>query len=860
MIIVKHLIRISLLLLCAVMVNSCHDDKVNQAELYGYVQFRLQKAATRGTTLEQMADAAKIEVMLRNDGSTITQTLNLESYDAESAEYGLRSETLQLLASDYSLMGFYIYNAMNEKIYSGAPQEPDFTVIPGGLETKNIMVDATPHGVVSFELVKNLIETRASEPAAYLFQDIKRLDLMLKNSSTSEVVTVKDILVTAQATSDTLVWLKGGTYEITSYTTYSTKSGSSGQLETASLSGLHVTFEVKDNQETRVQVPIRLSTTAEHIKDYRALHELWEALDGPNWCYHGDEYTDGINWDFNKDLDTWGNQPGVTLNGNGRVTALCIAGFGASGVVPDCIGQLTKLVILSLGTHDECINGRLFSVLDANNLSQARLKTVRHDYENRFLKRDIRNAMSSILVEAVNRGDIQQPKIERDARITLKDNNFGVLTNHITGISRALMRCTELQQFYLANSPITADGFFRDIQPSSSFYSERNSLSWSKMTMLTDLELYNLPKLTRLPQELFAEDGLPEVQLLNIAVNKAISATQIKKDTEMICKSPFAPKLQILYAGFNNLEETPDYSHLHRLSKLALLDWTNNKISTLHPFGKDINLNTVYLDYNQITSIPTDADGYFFGYYDTESFYMSHNLLTEVPDIFNAKSNYYIDQVDFSHNEIKGFEHGDQHRGINAYTINLSQNQLDRFPHELFAAGSPISSLNLMGNLIAEMKKGEMTGPKVMDLQSLDLTYNKLTALSEDFYATNVPYLYGVDVSFNSLDAFPWELLDGTRITVIGCRAQRDEEGNRTLREWPTGIYKSPSMRALYLGGNDIRKVEDTLSPYIYILDIHDNPNISIDVSDVCYYIGAGSYILLHDPEQDIRGCEYVNK
>jgi len=60
------------------------------------------------------------------------------------------------------------------------------------------------------------------------------------------------------------------------------------------------------------------------------------------------------------------------------------------------------------------------------------------------------------------------------------------------------------------------------------------------------------------------------------------------------------------------------------------------------------------------------------------------------------------------------------------------------------------------------------------------------------------------------------------------------------------------------MGSNDLRKIEDTISPYIRILEIKDNPNISIDVSDVCAYIQAGLYMLIYDTTQDIRGCDYL--
>ena len=75
----------------------------------------------------------------------------------------------------------------------------------------------------------------------------------------------------------------------------------------------------------------------------------------------------------------WGEQPGVTLNSNGRIIGLVIAGFGAKGIVPDAIGQLTELQVLNFGSHDEKIGANLFSAYDASKLSAAHKMAMRHD-------------------------------------------------------------------------------------------------------------------------------------------------------------------------------------------------------------------------------------------------------------------------------------------------------------------------------------------------------------------------------------------------------------------------------------------------------------------------------------------------
>ena len=66
-------------------------------------------------------------------------------------------------------------------------------------------------------------------------------------------------------------------------------------------------------------------------------------------------------------------------------------------------------------------------------------------------------------------------------------------------------------------------------------------------------------------------------------------------------------------------------------------------------------------------------------------------------------------------------------------------------------------------------------------------------------------------------------------------------------------------IAAFYIGSNDLRRIDDSISPYILLFEIKDNPNISIDLSEVCPYIELGYYELIYDPWQDIRGCDALN-
>ena len=882
-------------LLTIVVATGCSDDDEALQSQYGYVQFKLYKSTsfdkgtvTRGVTdkLESLSSAQKIMVVMMHNGTTVSQTLPLNAYDANNAEYGLRSDKLQLLAGTYKIIGYYLYDKLDKVLLAGpAGEDNEFTVVSGGLQEQTLTVDAVSRGTVTFKLTKEGLSTRAA--GEYLFSNIRFIDVTVMNTFTRVTTGLKGMKVTYEedskknqnpdnvndkymdigvATCDSAVWLPAGTYQVVAYTTYSQSGSTKPELETQSVRG--EPFIVEDNKLTEdANVPIQLKETAEYIKDYKALKAIWEALDGKNWKYNSgivDNTVHPSNWNFNKELDMWGDQPGVDLDANGRVTGLSLAGFGAKGRVPDAIGQLTELKTLSFGTHGETLSGRLFGEDKlAPDMTEEQKQRIRMHYKRMFLDYDPRLNMSELLQDGINRHPKLQP-IKKDNRITLKDTQIGGLTNRITFISKAVQRLTKLQNLYLANSPITYDNIATDWEDATSEYAKQyadEELSWSNLKDLTDVELYNCPKLTQIPEFVY---DLPELQLLNIACNKGISADQLTADWKKLADDEdTGPKVQILYLGYNNLEKFPESESLQKMVKLGLLDCVHNNVNHLEAFGTNVKLSDLMLSYNQIEEIPDN----FCAFTDqVEGLGFSHNKLKYIPNIFNANSVYVMGSVDFSYNEI-GSEGSnincplDQYKGINASTVTLSYNKIKKFPTEVFASGSPISTIDLSNNLMTSIPENSLK-PKNGNYKNtylltiIDLRFNKLTSLSDDFRATTLPYLSNMDVSYNCFSKFPTQPLNSSQLKAFGIRHQRDAEGNRILREWPTGITTCPSLIQLQIGSNDIRKVDEKLTPQLYILDIGDNPNISIDVTSVCPYIEAGMYVLIYDTTQDIRGCD----
>lgn len=853
---IKHFFVPCFILLLTMVVAGCSED--NQEELQqgdGYVQFKLYKSASyddvqsRATSdkLDNLSQAKKMQVVLLHNNVTITQTVALSSYNDQDAEYGLRSEKLELTAGEYTLVGYYLYDKVEQPILAGEPSKPTtFVVNDGGLTVQNVLIDAVMTGKVNFTLIKNLPSTREytdQEP----FENIYQFEVEVKNLETKEIKTFRDIKVKykegfddeniqiATAITDTTLFLKAGTYQYVKYYLYK-KSDANNAIGFSNEFPEGLTFTVEDNKLTKAELPVKIGL-ADYLKDYVALKEIWEKLGGEKWSYVGELFPRGANWDFNKQMDMWGQQPGVTLNEKGRVTALNLGGFNPQGAVPESLGQLTALRVLTIGSHNDVIGGGPVEQYGGNPTPE-QMQIIRNDYYNKFLARDPRAGFSKTLQFGFKlKGE---PIVERkNGGISQKDVQFGEYTNGVTSLPESIGNLTNLEQLYIANCKIKS-----------------LPASMAKLGKCSDVEVYNCPLMLEYPEVLNQMEG---VIMLILAVNKQWSSEVLYKGLEGLAAGAAKEKLQVLYLGNNNLTALPDLGALKSLNKL---DCVNNKIRTMHAFPSTVNISQLTMGNNLIERVPKNADGRFCGYVDIETFSFSNNKITEFPDIFDAKSMYVMGGVDFSHNQITSIENenSENYKGVNASTVDLSYNKFTEFPKALFKAGSPIASLNLSGNSISKIEKKALIGKCSYMMSSLDLSFNQLEELPSDFDATTFPYLYGLELSYNRFKEFPYNPLNISYLTIFSIRHQRDAGGNRCLREWPKNIYKHTGLRALYLSSNDIRKVEDDQISYlIYNLDISDNPNIVIDLSDICPWIKAGAFNLYYDPTQNIRGCDALN-
>lgn len=843
------------------------EEPDNRDLAYGHVQFKLYKEAsypgTKADQLEYLGDVAKIKVTLRYGENLISQTMVASAANDEAAEFGLRSDKFKLLAGDYRVLTFVLYDKLDNVVYEGVPStsHESFTVVAGGLVQHDLLASTVERGKVKFSLVKDLsdfTDTPDTKAAvrSYTFDEISFVTISVRTGNTStefemlptdfaihfdETDDQEDGYRTSSFVCDTLLSLRAGNYAIQSYSLF---DESRKLLETND--DLDASFVVEDNKVTEAAVPVKLHEADEYIKDYYALYEIWKSLHGPEWRYVGEDYPAGCNWDFNKDPDLWGDQPGVSLHSNGRVALVNISGFGFYGDMSPALGQLTELVELYLGTHNDS-NLLHYDPTIAPGQGTARRMERHKEYLAAMhpatqMAEPIARALAEngiVIPETAMYATMQEADIIDGVtgrmRIQPMDLNHGKLCNGLTSLPAEIGKLTKLEQLFIANGALT-----------------ELPAEMANLVSCTDLELYNCPLMKKFPMVLAK---MPELVTLQVANNRQWEADDLLEGLKALATGPSAEKLQLLYFNQNSLEVIP--KEIRNMKKLGLLDFASNKIHTIEEaWGTDIKPVQLYLDNNQLTSFPVDENGVFCFMDDAETFSVRNNKFTEFPDIFDAKSMYTINSIDFSYNEISGFQNGENFKGLKVNTLTLANNApMTRYPIEIAKSNSTVAYVNVRGCNISEIPDGSFEYENSIYLTSLDLSYNDLDDLPWDLHAGNLPYLYGVELSYNKFKEFPWEPLDSQYLTVFAIRGQRDDDGARCLADWPEGIYQHRGLRGFYIGSNNLGKIEDTISTICYYLDISDNPEIIFDASDVCYAIQAGAYILIYDQTQDIRNC-----
>lgn len=886
----KRTISLFAMAVVALAMAGCAKEPERQDGDYGYVQFKLYKEAsytpaTKAAEIEYLGDITKARITMRYMGTVLNQTLVFSAADKDKAEYGIRSEKLQLLAGDYELLSFSVFDKLDNEGSTVSTAGQKFTVVPGGLTLHEMTVASSvvpSRGNVKFTLVKDMsdfenvptkaLDNHTFDEAQYVTVRVERVsdnrqitfenirttfDIDFNDEENDENIypegyeTYKDFgYQTSSLQTDSLLFLLAGDYRVRSYTlSDSYRTG----FETRSFErSAAPVFTVSDNRTQNMCVPVALSEDAPYIQDYYALYEIWKSLDGPNWHYHGENYAEGANWNFNKDPDLWGDQPGVRIHANGRVASLDFTNFGIKGDLSPAIGQLTELVQLYLGVHNE---GQTIITDDPNELSRKRIERHRNEMSElhpltqlsepiAFSFTEHNRTIPEIALYAKGYDESQILTLEK-AGPQAFDRRQGQVSNGLKSVPEEIGKLSKLEFLYISNSEI-------DHLPSAE--------AMSGLTSLTDLEVFNCPNLQLTDETVAAFGVLPELISIQLSNNDHWTSAQCDKLFKAFAEGPSADKIQIITFRNNNLDAIKE-AYFSKFKKLGYLDLVNNKISLVERMGADISPVQVYLDYNQIKVIPdNEGDLKFCNTDDIETLSVTHNQIEAFPDIFDANGLFIIGSVDFSYNNISRVSGGENFKGIRVNTLSLASNKFTEWPVEFTHSNSIVSVYNFRGNGMTKIDEDAFdyklpNRDKLTYTVSFDLTYNRLSDLPVTFGDSAFPYIYSIDISYNAFKSFPYEPLNYVSLTAMAIRGQRDERGRRILSEWPQGLYNHRGLRGFYIGSNNYGRIEDTISNLIYRFDISDNPNIEFDASDICYAWRAGAYFLMYDKSQNILNC-----
>ena len=872
-----------LFFLCSLLVvtASCSDDEEEAAATGrpGYLQLRLMAENTATRAMTSMAEAKKIIINLDYNGMTVAQTLALTAVEgAEDA--GLTTEKLELLPGDYKLMSYVVLGAVEpgkespRELLTAYPEAGAFSVTAGHITELELTVKAILKGKVSFQLIKDLTawreqmeqtaNTRAAatqtrEEELFQYDQIASVELTCKKGTQAPRTLTLDV---HQKSGQDFLHTDTVDMELGTYVVSEMKFYNKNRQYLILVTNPDKTLTISQPTIlTEQQLPVTYPANSKAIKDYIVLYNIWTAMDGPNWSYAGESFPTGANWRFkDRDIDEWGNQPGVTLDSDGRVKSLDLGSFNPAGDIPETLGDLDELETLWLGTHNDTAleEGELGGYSATMDLYALYRKGVDLQQNRMAIARE-RMALRHPRKASPLR-ETKQPAFTYATPIDATyDLDKGTLTNRITSLPQSIGKLSKLEYLYVANGKV-----------------KNLPETLAQLESLTDMELYNC-QLEEFPQGLAGLKNLISLNLSNTTIEGDDKGLQMTEGLNQLAKN--ATNFQILYA--NNCGLTSFPMNFLDAENLVLLDLSGNRLEYLPQkenamFKPKFAPIQAFFDDNRISRI----DEFFCGTDDVEEFSASNNLLTEFPLIFNQTAvagKYTAETIDLSHNKISSFE---GFKGIRANTLTLSGNPIGelrpgkggtrffpaafceavedgKYPHRI--------SLQLLETANCDIDSiSYKNGFECFKyLEAWDLSGNRLRAVPSQFNVEAFPYLTGLSLNYNAFAEFPIQVFYVQKLYKLFIAGQTDRSGERRcLRTFPSGLNTVFGLRYLDVSGNDIRIISESDFPAtIFEFNVSDNPNLEMAVpSDICTKITTGEYTLYFDEGQYITGCPILTE
>lgn len=199
---------------------------------------------------------------------------------------------------------------------------------------------------------------------------------------------------------------------------------------------------------------------------------------------------------------------------------------------------------------------------------------------------------------------------------------------------------------------------------------------------------------------------------------------------------------------------------------------------------------------------------------------------------------------DLSQNYLTTF-HRDSFRGLSHLKeLDLSSNELDYIPGELLIDLENLVTLRLQNNRIHDIDDSNLLA-KLLRMENLDISHNKLETLSHDLFTGN-PMTTLLKMSSNNLTFVPLSL------ATLGFLEELDLQDNQltelTKHSFP-GLYK---LKTLQLSNNQLENISELAFVDLIQLELLriDNNRIEV-VNRMC--VNLTNMIILDLTNNNIR-------
>ncbi|MFZ5912482.1 MAG: COR domain-containing protein [Chloroflexota bacterium] len=343
------------------------------------------------------------------------------------------------------------------------------------------------------------------------------------------------------------------------------------------------------------------------------------------------------------------------------------------------------------------------------------------------------------------------------------------------------------------------------------YYQAEKKIEEALKSGATELDLSNWEnkeKLTELPESI---GQLTQLQSLYLFENQLLTLPDSLGQLT---------QLQSLILTGNRLTTLPEL--LGRLTQLQSLILIRNQLTTLpESLGQLTQLPSLDLSMNQLTSLPKSI-GHLT---QLKSLILIRNQLTVIPESLGQLNQ--LELLDLSDNQLTTLPESLELL-TKLKSLSLARNRLTKLP-EWIGRLTQLQLLDLSSNHLTTLP--ESLG-QLAQLQSLDISKNQLKTLPKSIEnLINLRILFLIESGWNTL---PKRIcsLQKLEILVLGSGSFSSEHGttfinnnNGVLKELPKEISDLKLLKALLLGGNQLKDIPSILTQLEHLKEINLDNN-----------------------------------